>query len=143
MSVWSVYKKSDGHFTGRKITTANEALLQQNLNEGEKALAGSYDHLSQMVDDEGEVTDYQPPQPSADHEWIAGIKRWHLKPEIVARHRDIANAQTEIDSLERSQLRAIRELALDGKNADAQARLKSIDKQIAIQRAVITVNQSS
>lgn len=132
MSTWAIYDEKTGrivsHFTGP------QSQLAANLPAGHAAKDGRFDPLCQRVNTEsGEIEDYQPPQPDADHEWHAESKRWVLSEAASARRMRIQHARARITQLENSQHRAIRETALG--DPDAAARLKAIDQEIAQLRA--------
>jgi hypothetical protein len=107
----SFYDPATGLFTGRRRRGHRLS------TEGLSVVEGAYDHLSQRVDlESGAVVDYQPPQPSPDHEWrenvVNGRPRWVKKAEVVERERRAVAAQQEIDVLERSKIRALTDHAL-------------------------------
>jgi hypothetical protein len=105
---------------------------QLNCPAGHKviAAASNIDALSQRVDiATGEVIDYQPPQPSADHEWNADRKRWTVKPHIEAAQQARTDALVAISRLETQALRAMREALLG--QTSAFGRLAILDAQIA------------
>lgn len=79
------------------------------------------------------VIDWQPPQPDADHEWNADSRRWEKTAAAAERDRKRLVALARIDTIERQQLRTMREHALgyDG----AAARLKAMDEEILALRA--------
>jgi rare lipoprotein A (peptidoglycan hydrolase) len=79
----------------------------------------------------GGVIDYQPPQPSPDHEWNADARRWDLSAAAAERIGRRAQAASRIEALERAQARPIRELAIDPSNAEARKRLEAIEGEIA------------
>jgi hypothetical protein len=88
------------------------------------------------------VVDYQRPQPSADHEWNAGTKRWVLKPVIAARQAR-ADAISAIGVLEQQSLRALREFVLElaeraGDDSPAVTLLRQTDQAIAEHRKHLT-----
>ncbi len=80
------------------------------------------------------VVDYQPPAPSADHEWDADIKRWQLSAAVQERQGRRQSALQSIAALEARQLRSMRELLRDPTDIAARARLDSIEEQIAALR---------
>lgn len=162
MKRWFFFDTNTGLFNGSHFATNEHECLINNIPAGLRELEGIFDPLSQRVDldvlkqidkldaekdaalIEGLkaklVVDYQPPQPDEDHEWNADAKRWQIKPDIAKKRQVIAAAQAEIDRMEQSQLRALRELLLDPDNANAKERLQSIDEQINIQRLLIQRN---
>jgi hypothetical protein len=74
------------------------------------------------------VIDYQPPAPSADHEWNGDTKRWQLSAAAHAKVQARAGALAAIDRIEGQSIRAMREalLGLPG----SQERVATIDAQI-------------
>jgi len=125
---FSVYRKSDGLFTGGRLHVP-EADLARNLRDGEAHVDGTVDHLSQRVDlATGAVVDYQPPRPSADHEWNATAKRWRLTAAAAAKAAARTEALAQIASIEASQHRVLREAALG--DTAASTRLLAIEDQI-------------
>lgn len=129
----SVYSTETGLFTG-VIIAVHDDLLDANTPSGHAALIGRYDNLSQRVDiASGEVIDYQPPAPSADHEWNADTKRWQLAAAAQSKIDNHNAAMTGIARLEAAQHRAVRELAL-GRPAAAE-RLMAIDAEIVSLRS--------
>lgn len=163
MKHWSFYKSATGLFTGGIFSSDDYESIKMNTPSDCVAIEGHYDHLSQRVDlaalrliaeldpekdadriaelQSRLVYDYQPLQPDDDHEWNADIKRWQIKPDIASKRQAIAEAQKEIDRMERLQLRAVRELSINRGNDEALRRLQEIDDQIALQRQLIALNK--
>jgi hypothetical protein len=113
--------------------SGHEECARANAPPGHGVVEGIFDHLSQRVDvATGKVIDYQPPQPSADHEWHAPSKRWLLSDAATQRQARREAALKEIVRLESQQPRALREAALG--QAGAVERLRLIDEQIAALR---------
>jgi hypothetical protein len=136
--IW-FYHKDTGLFHGRTLMTDNPDLIAPNTPRDHIALEGdNFDLLSQRVDvASGRVVDRLPPQPSPNHEWNTGIRRWQLKPEVVAMEDARRNAIERIRFLELKALRALREHALG--QAAAIDRLKTIDDEIGQLRTVLGV----
>jgi hypothetical protein len=112
--------------------------LAVNVADGEFPVKGHHDLYATRYDAAtGRVVDYVPPQPSPDHAWSASSRRWEKRPEVVQREHQRAQALAQIDTLERKQLRAQRELLLDPSNADALKRLQAVDGEIATLRRVV------
>lgn len=133
MYTWHFARMSDGIFTGESFSASRRSRIEGNVPDGLVAVENVRDWLSQRVDVEtGEIVDYQPPQPSFDHEWNAEIRRWVLKPEVVAAQTRRAAARSRIDELERKQARRVRELL-----AESDPQLKALDNEIAQQRAIL------
>lgn len=71
MKAWSFYSLADGLFTGR-IVTGSSPMVDANKRSGEGAIEGRWDRVCQRGDVQSmSVVDHKPPQPSADHEWVA------------------------------------------------------------------------
>jgi hypothetical protein len=129
----SFYDKTTGMFSGVRYHGLEDH-IEVNTPNGHAAAIGAHDHLSKRVDlATGELVDYQPPAPSADHEWNADTKRWQLTAAAAEKESKRAFALNRIDHLENSQARALRELALG--STEAAARLKAIDDEIASLRS--------
>lgn len=83
--MWSIYEIKTGLFTGARfrLHAFDQKQFDQHLKEGEAALEGEFDHLSQKIE-HGEVVNFQPPQPKNNShmiwEWDAGVKRWAPRP---------------------------------------------------------------
>lgn len=139
MKTHSFYDLTTGLFTGQTFSCdvadppTYARLLAANLPPGCASIEGAHDRENYRVDlASGEVIDYQPPQPSADHEWDAAAKRWQLNAIAAAAQVAKEVALTRIQALEASQHRAVREAALG--DAAAIIRLRTIDQQIAALR---------
>jgi hypothetical protein len=135
---WAFFDPVTGLFAGRTYGGSSVEGLKNNTPEGCAAIEGMYDHLAQRVDIiTGEVVDYQPPQPSADHEWNADTKRWQL----TAAAQDVINAdaiaRAQLEAIDRQSIRALREAAL-GK-PEAVALLATLDAQATPLRADVIV----
>lgn len=99
-------------------------------------IEGVYDALSQKVDvTTRKIVDYQPPQPTPDHEWHATGKRWVVKASVTAGVDARATARARIALLEQQSIRACREAQL-GKPG-AQELLAAIDAEIAAQEQLL------
>ncbi len=118
MRTWSFYSEADGRFLSRRLTSTDRNAREINTPPGYRAIEGHFDHLSQRVDlESGQVVD------DAD---LAQANRVRMD-----REREHSSSLQRIEQLERQQLRPLRELAVDPKNAEAESRLRSIDEQIA------------
>jgi hypothetical protein len=117
---------------------ASLAFATANAPANHRAIAGEFDYQSQRVDiTSGTVVDFQPPQPSANHEWDDISKRWRLSPDVSAREERKLAARARIAHLEANvQPRAIRELSLA--QPEALKRLQEIDDEIAVLRRDLT-----
>jgi hypothetical protein len=141
---YSVYRLSDGVFTGQQIgipDVAPDAHKKHALSVIHSDCAvklGRFDHLSQRVDitvDGHPVTDWQPPQPSLEHEWDPAAKRWTLSAAAQERQVTRAQALEQIAALEAAQHRPIREAALG--IPGALERVREIDVQVAALRGTV------
>jgi len=137
MRVTWFYHKETGLFHGRNLMTSDPKLIAPNTPADHIAIEGDhFDPISQCIDiATGNVVDRLPPQPSGDHEWNTSIRRWQLKPEIVAKEESCRVALERIRYLELKALRALREHSLG--QATAIDRLKSIDDEIAQLRSTL------
>ena len=136
MSTYSFYHPETGQIHHQAFGTDDARMLKANTPAGYVATPGCLDPLSQRIDvTTGEVVDYQPPSPSADHEWNATTKRWQINAAVTAKAEARRSSLASIAALEVSQDRAIRELALG--QAGALDRLKALDIEIAALRLQI------
>jgi hypothetical protein len=134
MKTWSFFHPETGLFSGR-VLRASDRAIAENTPDGLIAIEGEYDYLCQRVEN-GQVVDYQPPQPDADHEWNG--QRWVLKREVEERNLRRYESLHQIRLLEERQLRPLRELSVNPDNSEARQRLTQIEKEIAELRADVT-----
>lgn len=136
---WHLYDQATGIFTGRTFSAPDEESLRHNVPEGHGAHeAKNIDHLSQRLDlTNREIVSYQPPAPSADHEWDGVSKRWKLNAAVAAREAERASAAAQIRDLESKALRALIEQALGHKGA--KERLEALHNQIIRLRPAVSV----
>ncbi|HZR02408.1 MAG TPA: hypothetical protein VFA81_04445 [Burkholderiales bacterium] len=128
---WSLYRLDNGQFAGRAFSATDASAIDRNIPEGHGAIEGEHDHLSRRVDtDTKQVVDWQPPQPTGDHEWNDKTRRWQLSAAAAEKQRKRLVALARIQELEAAQARRVRELL-----ADSDPRLKAIDQEIAALRA--------
>lgn len=136
---WSMYLVDSGLFTGRRVTGCTPEDLEHNTPPGCAAIEGKFDAGSQRVDlQTGEVVDYRPVAPDADHEWNEAARRWTLRPEIVTARRARAETMAQIEDLEARQARPLRELAVDPTNTAARDRIDQLDQQIRVLRLTLS-----
>jgi hypothetical protein len=129
MKAVSFYHKDTGLLHSNQMLFSDETQVAFNTPPDHIAIEGHHDPLSKCVNIEtGEVVDYQPPQPSADHEWDAAMKRWQLSAVAQAKLAAKASAVARIAELEASQHAVVRELLLGSK--DARERLQEIHDNI-------------
>jgi hypothetical protein len=146
------YDPTTGLFVGRTFSTdmvdpaARERTVIANTLTDLAAAEGLFDHLSQRVDldslararqarpelraNSEHVVDYQPEQPSVEHEWNPATKRWELNEAAATRNATRAAALARIAQLEGAQHRPLRELARDSNHAEARRRLDAIEAEI-------------
>jgi hypothetical protein len=134
MKTWHFYDPATGLFTGHRLAATSDSIVEKSTPSGQAAFQfdGQLDWRSTKIVD-GKLVDYQPPAPSADHEWNAETKRWQLIAAASERQARRANAHSRIASLEASQPRILREHALG--IAAAAERLLAIEKEISSLRA--------
>ena len=145
MKAVSFYHRESGLLNGTHLLSSDESAVKLNTPIDHVAIEGHHDPLRRRVNVEtGELIDYQPPPPSADHVWDDGTKTWQLSAAAAAKIERRRTASGRIAFLESSQHRVVRELNLHlagvvplAKDdlAAAQARLKSIHDEISALRA--------
>jgi hypothetical protein len=124
---WSYFDSKTGLFLSKKCSTPPDE--RPAARDGFELIEGDFDHLSQRFDlTTREIVDYQPPQPSPDHEWNEKARRWQLSPKAAQAEADDAIARAAIARLEQQQLRSMREAILG--DEQAKARIADIDRQI-------------
>lgn len=143
MKHYSFFDVTTGALIGREFVGTAEALAI-NIPPGCAAIEGTHDHLSRRVDFvTGQVVDWQPPQPPDDE-----LRTWHWRtgplgqPQWVSRPTDLARTQQaqalvqqRMDALERTQGRAMRELAITPGRNDARGALAEIETRMVTLRA--------
>lgn len=111
MKSYSYYYAESGLFTGR--STARISLPRE--IEGCLYIEGIFDHLSQRIDiATGKVIDYQPPRPSADHEWVhdedgVRVRRWRLNKEAQEAINADKSARIELAEIDSRLIRYLDE----------------------------------
>lgn len=145
MTHW-LFDLSTGLFTGRSMSASPE-FLEANRPDGYGWIDGVIDPQSQRVDLKDRlIVDYQPPPPSDDHEWIPERKRYRLKREVARAQARRAAAQTQIEALELSSLRALREIRLaelkgEPVPEESRARLDAIEVEIEALRPELSAGR--
>jgi hypothetical protein len=134
---YSFYDPATGLFTGRQMT-GSESALALNTPEGLKAIAGQYDPLSERVNEQGSVVDYEPPSPGDDYEWDHEARHWVLSAAAQqAIDADVA-ARARLAEIDLQSVRALREAAI-GNNTDAIATLATLEQEaVPLRNDVIT-----
>lgn len=150
---FSVYRLSDGGFTGQQIGVPDTEEAKQRGHQRHALSAipagcavkpGRFDHLSQRVDIMAEghpVVDWQPPQPDPDHVWDVASRRWKLSAESQERQAARADALARIAAFEAAQHRPLREAALGVPGA--LERVREIEAQIAGLRGQMSQSRTS
>ena len=126
----AIYDETTGEWTG-KTYTGSESDVALNIPAGAVAMPrAAKPHLKKLKD--GKLIDHRPDPPgrSEDHQWNTDNEEWELTVAAQKIKIDDEVARATIDSLERQQARALRELALDSKNKAAVDSLKAIDDSI-------------
>jgi hypothetical protein len=132
----SFYHRETGLFNGNHLIASDDAAVKLNTPLDHIAIDGHYDHLSKKVDVEsGQVVDYQPAPPSAEHEWNTSTRRWQLRAAVAECQQRHAAALARIAALEAAQHRPMRELAVNSQSVEARKRLEAIESEIASLRA--------
>lgn len=132
MSTWSFYDPNTGAFVDGSIG-CSQRNIALNTPPGLVAIEGRFDHLSQRIDN-GKVVDYQPPQPSPDHEWrervVNGRPRWVKKADVLAREAKDRVAREALRELDARSLRLLRERSTDPQIAAIEAEAAEIRKDV-------------
>jgi hypothetical protein len=130
----SFYHEESGLLSGLQVLASDDKLIELNTPPDHIAIDGHHDHLSRRFDlEKGELVDWQPPQPSTEHEWNDNAKRWHLSAAAQKRNADRAATRARIAELERDvQPGLLRAVALD--QDGAKERLAALDAEIACLR---------
>jgi hypothetical protein len=125
----SFYHVETGLLHDVMLTTSDESIIALNAPAGHIAIDGHHDSLSKRVNVEtGEVVEYQPPAPSAEHVWHDETKRWRLSDGAQAKIDGRAAALARIAALVDSQHQFVREYLLGV--APALERLAAIHDEI-------------
>lgn len=137
------FDTSTGLLHPKSLLVSDDAAVILNIPGGHKPIdhpAGAMlDPLSQRVDvaqlkageraTSAHIIDYQPPQPSADHEWNVEAKRWRLSAAAQTEANEKAAARARHAHLVANQHDDIRRAVLGDK--DAMRRLVAIEDEIA------------
>lgn len=139
MKTYGFYHKETGVVHSNQFSSDDDSQLVNNIPTDHVAIEGQLDSLSQRVDvATGQVVDYQPSQPSFDHEWNVITKRWQLNAAAQLKISNHNTALSQIDGLEAKGIRAMRELLLTlSPDSAERQRLATVDTEIAKQRPLI------
>lgn len=131
LAAFTFYDEASGEWSGLEVRCTDFGTAKLNAPPGAVTVATPlHPHAKRWTD--GALVEYQPPQPSADHEWDDAGKQWCLSAAALEHANRRHFALQRITELERQQARAIREHLLG--EADALARLYAIDDEIAALR---------
>jgi len=136
------YHHETGILHRNHLVTSDDALVSKNTPADHEPIevpdGRRFDHLSQRVDvaqlrggehaTAAHLVDYQPPQPSADHEWNASTKRWQLSAAAQAAAAASAAARARKAELIESQHDLVRRAVLG--DMDAKRQLTAIEDEI-------------
>jgi hypothetical protein len=126
MSAWNFYNLVTGEISSKTIIGPAD-IAKLNCPEGCREIKGRLDRLSQKIDIEtGTVIDFIPEQPSHDHEWNAGKKRWKLNAPAQAAAVADRKARSELVSLERKADRYVAESVAGVIDDEGRRRLAEI-----------------
>ena len=126
----SFYHKDTGIIADRRMVFSDPDAISLNTPVDHIVIDGHHDHLCRRVNVEtGELIDYQPPQPSPDHEWDVTTKRWNINAEIQERQQKQLRASAELDRLEKKAIRMLIEITLG--DLTQLSRLTALNAQIA------------
>lgn len=133
----SFYHRDTGAIHPVSIVASDESAIALNTPADHVAIdnpvdGSVHDWQSRKVDVKtGEVVDYQPPQPSPNHEWNSTTKRWQQNLATRERESRRRDAHARIAALADEERHLIRRLALNAFDAEAKERLAKIDSEIA------------
>lgn len=131
MKVFSFADDETGEFSRKRA--GGTRLLPGSIPAGHIAVEGNHDRHCRRFDlPTGEVVDYQPPAPDADHEWTGN--RWELKPEVRRRNTLDKRARQRLLELDMGKIRPLSELLLEDSTpevkAAARTRIADIEAQM-------------
>jgi len=135
MRQFHFYDVTTGLLHGNSIAVnmpeGDEAIALRHCPPGHKPIEGTLHPLTHRVDiATGKVVEYQPPQPSADHEWDPATKRWQLSAAAQSKITAKADAAARVATLEASQTTWLRKHALG--DPAAITHLREIDDELAV-----------
>ena len=142
---FSFFHRETGLFHGSYFRTNCDdeagcaAVVKLNTPPDHVAIEGYHDPLSNRVDmTTNTVVDYQPPQPSPEHQWDGTTKRWVLCAAAVERQNATRTAQARLVELDKLERPLLRRLVLDQTDTEARAALTAIDTEIAELKTIAT-----
>jgi hypothetical protein len=157
MNLYSFYHKETGAIHQKRFSTDDPTQVRGNTPADHIAIDGHHDHLSkrvdvsvppELVDDISprgfvvgkriahKIIDYQPPAPSAQHEWDAVKKRWQLSAAAQGKAQARQAAQARIAGLRASSIDVMRSLLLGNESARAQLQAIADEIEAALQAAL-------
>lgn len=130
MNEWHFFDQQTGALTDNPYRGPRDGLAL-NTPAGHAVFEGACDPRTQKVDiATGELIAREPPPaPDADHEWSADIGDWVMKPSAVMRGARQQQILAQIQALELSQLRPMREWMGSG-GQKSRDRVLAIEQQI-------------
>lgn len=132
MKIVSFYHKDTGLLNSVQFMCSDDADLVLNTPKNHAVIDGHHDSLCKKVDIESKtVVDYQPLQPSENHEWNNFTKRWVHTKEYQVRLEKRNAAAFQISMLECRQPRILRKIALQAEGwMTYKSELIEIENQI-------------
>jgi hypothetical protein len=132
MKTYHFFHEETGLFADFILTLTDERSLKANIPPNHVAHDGSVsDHLSQRFDiASGSVVDYQPPQPSPDHEWDARSRRWSLGHAARTRLDAVRARELRRTDLVSQQHDLVRRLTLNPSDREARESLGALDAEL-------------
>jgi hypothetical protein len=128
------YAAADGLWTGVTFDGPEDDVAANAPANSVPMPACRFPHAMQLVD--GQLVEYQPPQPDADHEWNASDRRWRKTAAAVQRYADVERAKCAINDTLTITVADLIEWALSvgGGKASALAALHAADTKIKNER---------
>jgi hypothetical protein len=108
---------------------ATVANMREHFNPGMAAAIFREPSPPAFIATSAHVVDYQPPAPSADHEWNDATKRWQLSTAAAAAQQDRLAAGARIAELQASQHDLVRKMVLAPDEA-TRTQLAALDAEI-------------
>lgn len=145
MKFVSFYHKETGLLHNTQLTASDDDLVELNTPADYIAIDGHHDPDQYRVDvSTGELVDYQPPQPTINHEWNTDTRRWQLTGAELERKQKRPDALARIAELEAHQHRLVREallqLMLGQDTKKSYLRLGGIEDEIDSLRPIVNEN---
>lgn len=138
------YHKETGTLHPTSVFASEDSAVELNCPPDHVAIDhpvdAQLDRLSQRIDiASGQVVDYQPPQPSDEHEWHVETRRWRLNIAATAERDAACAARLRITALANTERHLMRRLVLDPSDSEARHALAAIDDELLTLDAVAAV----